>query len=360
MMEKTEFQQKLLQYGIDGMMGACIAVGTRLRLFEALAKVGNQSNPATPAQVADESGCKERYVREWLAALGTGGIISVTEDEKFFIKQEDVKDLTCTPELLSISFLPNFLRPYEKLCSVIKKEGPPGLDYADYTTECFEVIDRLSEALHKDHLVTDFIPALGPDMKERLEKGKMLCLDIGCGKGLHAFHLAQCFPNSKFIGIDSSFDAIRLAKKRRDENSNKIDNLYFMQMNGSKMDPSWNNAFDMAMIFDACHDQTRPDLCMKEIYRVLKPGGVFGMVEIHGTSSIYQDKKEDGAMAAMYYGYSLLHCLPVGSNSEDALCLGAMWGDKRGLELLKDAGFSEVTVQNPPYLPHSALYICKK
>lgn len=62
-----------------------------------------------------------------------------------------------------------------------------------------------SEALHKKHLISDFIPALGPNIKvgwsvatlavvplsthqfqDRLEQGGMMCLDVGCGKGFHA------------------------------------------------------------------------------------------------------------------------------------------------------------------------------
>ncbi|VDN27116.1 unnamed protein product [Cylicostephanus goldi] len=173
------------------MLSACIALGTKLHLFDALAKVGSESSPATAAQVADESGCKERYVKEWLAAMATADIISVTEDEKFFIKKENISVLTSTMAVMANSLLPNFLKPYDKLCQVIKKDGPLGLDYSDYTAECFDVIAKLSEAAHIDHLIPHIIPALGEDVKKRLEEGGLTCLDIGCGKGIHAFRLGM-------------------------------------------------------------------------------------------------------------------------------------------------------------------------
>ncbi|KHJ85924.1 hypothetical protein OESDEN_14339 [Oesophagostomum dentatum] len=91
MAEKSDFQKRLLQIGIDGMVSAAIAVGNRLQLFQALAKVGSEESPASAEQVADEVGCKERYVREWLAVMATAGIISVTEDEKFYIEKNHIE-----------------------------------------------------------------------------------------------------------------------------------------------------------------------------------------------------------------------------------------------------------------------------
>ncbi|RCN25897.1 hypothetical protein ANCCAN_28386, partial [Ancylostoma caninum] len=83
-----------VQIGVDGILSASIALGNRLQLFQALAKVSSEENPATPAQVAKESGCKERYVKEWLSVMAAGDLITVTEDEKFYIKKEHIADLT--------------------------------------------------------------------------------------------------------------------------------------------------------------------------------------------------------------------------------------------------------------------------
>ncbi|VDM81309.1 unnamed protein product [Strongylus vulgaris] len=84
------------------MISACIALGNRLHLFEALAKVGSEEKPASALDVADESGCKERYVREWLSVMATADIISVTEDEKFFIKNEHLA-VICTLQYVLVA-----------------------------------------------------------------------------------------------------------------------------------------------------------------------------------------------------------------------------------------------------------------
>ncbi|EPB74749.1 methyltransferase domain protein [Ancylostoma ceylanicum] len=275
-----------MQIGVDGILSASIALGNRLQLFQALAKVSSEETPATPAQVAEESGCKERYVKEWLSVMAAGDLITVTEDEKFFIKKEHIA--------------------------------------------------------------------------ERLEQGGMMCLDVGCGKGFHAAFLAKHFPKSNFTGIDITLEAVHLANQQRKDNGGTFDNLAFIQMDGAKMDPDWTEKFDLVTIFDACHDQMRPDLCLKEIHRVLKPGGVFGMVEVKGHSNIFKNKQEYGPRAAMMYGASTFVCLPVASNSADALGLGAMWGQELALKMLKEAGFTNAHIVPTPFYETSTLYLSTK
>ncbi|CAJ0590212.1 unnamed protein product [Cylicocyclus nassatus] len=358
--EKTDFQKKLNQIEAYGKISASIALGNRLHLFDALAKVGNEQEPASAAQVAEECGCKERYVREWLAVMGTADIITVTEDEKFYIKEEHVTDLTASVAVVSHSFLPNALRPYDKLAEVFKKDGPYGLDYSDFSSEFYEIMAKYSEAAHKKHLIPDYLPALGSNVKERLDAGGMVCLDVGCGKGFHAALLAENFPNSNFTGIDISQDAIDLANQKRREDGEPFNNLSFIQMDASKMDAEWTCKFDLVTIFDACHDQMRPDLCLREIYRILKSEGMFAMLEVDGTSNIYKDKERMGLSAASGYADSLFNCLPIGSNSEDALGLGAMWGRERAMKMLNEVGFADVSIVPAPFFKHQVLYVCKK
>ncbi|EYC04221.1 hypothetical protein Y032_0089g2292 [Ancylostoma ceylanicum] len=353
------FSGAIQQIGVDGILSASIALGNRLQLFQALAKVSSEETPATPAQVAEESGCKERYVKEWLSVMAAGDLITVTEDEKFFIKKEHIADLTGGMNVIFQSFLPIFMKVYDQLSEVFKKEGPLGLNYSDYA-DFFIAMATFSESVHKKHLIPDLIPAFGSNIKERLEQGGMMCLDVGCGKGFHAAFLAKHFPKSNFTGIDITLEAVHLANQQRKDNGGTFDNLAFIQMDGAKMDPDWTEKFDLVTIFDACHDQMRPDLCLKEIHRVLKPGGVFGMVEVKGHSNIFKNKQEYGPRAAMMYGASTFVCLPVASNSADALGLGAMWGQELALKMLKEAGFTNAHIVPTPFYETSTLYLSTK
>ena len=71
---------------------------------------------------------------------------------------------------------------------------------------------------------------------------------------------ASQFPKSLFTGIDFSLSAVVGANKRREEANEGLENLSFLQMDAQKLKSSWTEKFDWVTIFNACHDQTRPDL----------------------------------------------------------------------------------------------------
>uniref|UniRef100_A0A0M3KI83 Methyltransf_11 domain-containing protein n=1 Tax=Anisakis simplex TaxID=6269 RepID=A0A0M3KI83_ANISI len=99
---------------------------------------------------------------------------------------------------------------------------------------------------------------------------------------------------------------------------------------------------------------------LKEIYRTLKPGGTFMMLEGDGTGNVYTDKIKFGYNAIFGYAVSVLACLQFGSQSEDALCLGTMWGSERGVRMLRECGFDDVKIAETPFLDMEILYICHK
>lgn len=66
-----EFAQRLFGTYTAGMLTYMIDIGNRTGLFDAAA-----AGPATSAELAERAGLQERYVREWLGALTTGGIFS--------------------------------------------------------------------------------------------------------------------------------------------------------------------------------------------------------------------------------------------------------------------------------------------
>ena len=70
-----EFASKLIETITGGLITSLIEIGRRTGLFE-LAAAG----PATSAELAERGGLQERYVREWLAAMATAGIVEYDAD----------------------------------------------------------------------------------------------------------------------------------------------------------------------------------------------------------------------------------------------------------------------------------------
>ncbi|CAJ0918668.1 unnamed protein product, partial [Mesorhabditis belari] len=306
----SDYDRQLLTYLTGGMASLALALGKKLGLIEALCEVSSPSHHVTPDEVAEKAKCKPRYVREWLACLACANLFQVDDEERFWVTEEQKKSLLNCPWIANMGFIPLFADVRDKLEDAFRAENPRlGLDYSDYS-KFYELMAGISEARHREFLIPNVVPDLGHGIGDRLVAGGMKCLDIGCGGGSHAY------PKSEFIGLDLVEEAIKSANEHKEEEGTK--NSSYVCCDATKLPDEWSNTFDFVTIFDACHDQTRPDLSIREIHRVLKPGGLLRQM----------DKRDDGLRCAMFYACSVFHCLPVGSNKEGALCLGTMWGWK--------------------------------
>lgn len=64
-----EFAGQLMGLYTGGMLSFMVDIGYKTGLFDAAAK-----GPGSSQEIAERAGLNERYVREWLGALTTGGI----------------------------------------------------------------------------------------------------------------------------------------------------------------------------------------------------------------------------------------------------------------------------------------------
>ena len=66
------FGERLLAIYTGAVLTKLIEIGYQVGLFE-----GSRAGPATSAELADRLRLKERYVREWLGAMVTSGVVSI-------------------------------------------------------------------------------------------------------------------------------------------------------------------------------------------------------------------------------------------------------------------------------------------
>ena len=146
-------------------------------------------------------------------------------------------------------------------------------------------------------------------------------MDIGCGTG-HAMNvLAREFPKSTFVGYDIAEDAI--AGARKEAKSFGLANVSFEVADVAAL-PS-DPKFDLITAFDAIHDQRAPDAVLKGACRALAREGTFLMIEFKFSSRL--EENISNPFAPMYYGFSLMHCMPV-SLALDGQGLGTVWGEQ--------------------------------
>src|SRR5690606_25169430 len=105
-----------------------------------------------------------------------------------------------------------------------------------------------------------------PGLGDRLERG-IDVLDVGCGRGRALAALARRFPQSRFLGVDFSADAIAWAKEQAAQDA--LPNLRYEVQDAATLD--FTERFDFITTFDAVHDQARPDRVLANIRKALRP-----------------------------------------------------------------------------------------
>jgi ubiquinone/menaquinone biosynthesis C-methylase UbiE len=107
-------------------------------------------------------------------------------------------------------------------------------------------------------------------------------LDIGCGGGKAVQELAMSSPNGKVYGIDYSEDMVQLSKKLNETFIKK--GLLEIKYGTVSSLPFAGNMFDLVTAFEAYYFWPNLIDDLKEIKRVLKPGGTLLIV-----NEVYKD-----------------------------------------------------------------------
>ena len=81
------------------------------------------------------------------------------------------------------------------------------------------------------------------------------------------------------------------------------------------------------------------------------------MVDIRASTELHENMEHP--VAPLLYTVSTMHCMTV-SLAFDGEGLGTVWGEQKALELLDEAGFSNVEVKQVEGDIFNNYYICRK
>ena len=102
-------------------------------------------------------------------------------------------------------------------------------------------------------------------------------LDVGTGTGLLPFSLARAKePPASILGIDISAGMIETARRRLRDELHGDPRLRFERMDAEQLELP-DASFDVVLSGFALTHVPRPELAMREIFRVLAPGGRIGV-----------------------------------------------------------------------------------
>lgn len=331
-----------------GAVAVMMSFGHRLGLFDTLARLP----PATSEAIAREADLAERYVREWLAAMVTGGVVLYDPETRCYrLPPEHAACLARTGPLGNFAAFGQHVALMGAVQERILRcfRTGEGTRYDDYP--CFHcMMAEDSGQTVVAHLFDTILP-LVPGLTERLEQG-IEVLDAGCGRGMALLALAQRFPRSRFLGYDLGADAIGWARAQAAEAGLANAAFEARDLTGYA-EPG---RFDLVFSFDAVHDLKDPAGLVRGLRQSLRPGGVYLMQDIGGSARL--ENNLAFPFAALLYAISTCHCTPV-SIGQGGPGLGTMWGWETAEALLREAGFASVERHVLPHDPMNVWFVAR-
>jgi 2-polyprenyl-3-methyl-5-hydroxy-6-metoxy-1,4-benzoquinol methylase len=346
------FADRLVNALNEGALCVMLSIGHRTHLFDHM----DGQPPMTSSTLARRAQLNERYVREWLNSLVVSKVIEYNADDRtYYLPHEHANWLTrrSTDGNIAVfgQYIPMMGTVEDDIVDCFKNGG--GVPY--------EKFPRFHEVMAEDSGQTvlaslqEHILPLVPGLVEKLEQGIRI-LDVGCGRGRAMNLLAELYPDSSFVGLDLSQEAIDYAS---DEAIRKgLSNVGFLVRDVTCFDRETNSdKFDLITTFDAVHDQAKPLNVLKGIYKALKDDGVYLMQDIHSSSDVQNNM--DHPVGPLLYSISTTHCMTV-SLAQGGDGLGTMWGQEKARELLTEAGFRYIDIFQLEHDFQNDYYVIRK
>jgi SAM-dependent methyltransferase len=333
----------------SGALAVMMSIGHRTGLFDTLAKLP----PSTSMQIAAAAELSERYVREWLASMVTGGIVAYDPTRSTYaLPAEHAAVLTRGASLGNMAIYAQHVA----LLGVVQDriiqcfETGEGTAYGNYP--CFhQMMAEDSDQTVVSGLFDSILPLVS-GLNARLEQG-IDVLDAGCGRGRALLAMAERFPASRFLGYDLCQDAVQDAA--RSAQATGLTNIMFETRDLTHWDEV--ERYDLITSFDAVHDQKDPQDFLRRLHRALRPGGIYLMQDVGGSARL--ENNVAFPMASFLYAISCCHCTPI-SLGQGGAGLGTMWGWETAESMLRTAGFREAERHVLPHDPMNVWFVARR
>jgi SAM-dependent methyltransferase len=319
-----------------------VYLGDRLGLYRALADAG----PLISSGLADAAGVHERYAREWLEQQAATGILEVEDasadaaERRYSIPEGHDEALL---DELSLNFVRPFGRlivgagkPMEELLAAYRTGG--GVPFEQYGADLVEGQEAFTRPLFMHLLGGEWLPEV-PEVHERLlAEPPARVADVACGCGWSSIAIARAYPLVQVDGID--LDTLSIEKARKNlEGSGVEDRVTFHERDAA--DPELAGRYDLVFVFEALHDMSYPVAVLATLR---------GMLAAGGSVIVGDERTEDsfrapaGEVERMLYGFSILHCLPVGMVGESPAGTGTVMRTDTVRGYAEEAGFAGFAV----------------
>jgi 2-polyprenyl-3-methyl-5-hydroxy-6-metoxy-1,4-benzoquinol methylase len=333
--------ERLFQAAVATMDLYGVYLGDRLGLYRALADRG----ASTSGELADDAQINERYAREWLEQQAAAGILTVDdadaapEQRRFALPpghDEVLLDETSLSFGTSLAQSAVVYAPVDELVDAFR--SGEGLTSDRFGPEAHLVQARSTRALFENLLGSEWLPAI-PDVHERLTADPPARVaDVACGCGWSSIAIARAYPKVSVDGIDLDEASIEQARLNL-AGTDVTDRVRFHNRDAAGAE--FAHSFELVTIFEALHDMSRPVDVLEKIRVMLADDGSV-LIADERTADSFRAPASD--LERLYYGFSILTCLPSGMVGPDAAGTGTVMRADTLRRYATEAGFSDVEV----------------
>ena len=340
--QRDAFVERLLQATSGAWDVFTIYMGDQLGFYRALAEAGSLSSE----ELAARTNTNERYAREWLEQQTVAGILSVDNESadakarRYGLPPGHVEPLTERDSPNYMAALPQItvgsVLPIHAVLEAFRSGG--GVPYEDYGADLREGQAGMNRNAFLQDLGKEWLPSI-PDIHSRLRADPPARVaDVGCGLGWSSIGMAQHYPGIIVDGYDmdkASVDRAQDIVKEYDVGGR----VNFQWRDAG--DPDLAGQYDLVTAFECVHDMSQPVKVLDVMRRLVNgKGSVIVMDERVGDNFTAEGNEVEWFM----YGFSVLHCLPVGMADKPSVGTGTVMRADTLRGYAKEAGFREVEV----------------
>ncbi|HKY55656.1 MAG TPA: class I SAM-dependent methyltransferase [Anaerolineales bacterium] len=339
--QRDAFVERFLGYAAGTFSLFSVYIGERLGYYRALA-----DGPLTSSELAARTNTHERYAREWLEQQTVAGILHVEDENvdatqrRFRLPPGHAEPLIDQDSLNYIApiarLMAGAVRPIDSLLEAYRTGG--GVPFSEYGIDLREGQAAINRPAFLYQLSQEWLPAM-PDVHARLQSDPPARVaDIGCGYGWSSIGIARGYPKVHMDGFDLDEPSIEIAKENARQCS--VDDRVHFQVRDAG-DPALAGQYDLVTAFECVHDMSNPVAAL----RIMRQ-----LAGENGTVLIVDERVGDTFTATgndvewMMYGWSILHCLPVGMADPPAVGTGTVMRTDTLKKYAIEAGFRNVEV----------------
>ena len=334
--------ERLFNATIAAMDLFSVYLGDRLGYYRTLAHDG----PATSGELAQRTGTAERYAREWLEQQAATSILVCKNPEadtasRRFRLPDGYEAVLVDPESLtamapSALLFAGCVKPLDQLLDAFRTGA--GVPYADYGADLHEGVAAFNRPGFVHSLAQEWLPMM-PDVHSRLQADPPARVaDIGMGQGWSSIAIAKGYPKVHVDGFDLDEASVAAARTNA-EAAGVADRVTFHCRDAGE--PGLAGRYDLALAFECIHDMSDPVAVLGAMRRLVGDTGAV-LVADEKVADRFTAPGDD--VERFMYGFSILHCLPVGMADQPSVGTGTVIRQSTMRRYAEEAGFQAVEV----------------